>query len=36
MIVVFADGQIETTGTHHELLKTSSTYRKLHDLQFAE
>ncbi len=36
MILVFKDGSIEARGTHAELLESSSTYAKLHSLQFAE
>jgi ABC-type multidrug transport system fused ATPase/permease subunit len=35
-ILVFKDGKIEASGTHLELLKSSSTYKKLHSLQFAD
>ncbi|OGN27497.1 MAG: hypothetical protein A3A33_04710 [Candidatus Yanofskybacteria bacterium RIFCSPLOWO2_01_FULL_49_25] len=35
MIAVFKGGRIEAIGTHKELLKTSPTYKRLHDLQFA-
>ena len=35
-ILVFKEGTIEAMGTHAELLKTSPTYARLHDLQFAE
>ncbi|MBP6060599.1 MAG: ABC transporter ATP-binding protein [Candidatus Pacebacteria bacterium] len=35
-ILVFKDGQIESTGTHAELLNSSETYARLHSLQFAE
>jgi ABC-type multidrug transport system fused ATPase/permease subunit len=30
------DGQVESTGTHTELLKTSELYQKLASLQFQE
>ena len=33
-IVVLNNGQIEATGQHEELLKTSSTYKRLCYLQF--
>ncbi|MEI7497894.1 MAG: ATP-binding cassette domain-containing protein [Candidatus Falkowbacteria bacterium] len=36
MILVFAKGGIEAIGKHSELIITSPTYRKLHDLQFVE
>lgn len=35
-ILVFKNGEIESMGTHAELLKKSPTYKKLHSLQFAE
>src|ERR1700745_1631882 len=33
-IVVMDRGEIRETGTHRELLETSTIYRKLYDLQF--
>ena len=33
-VVVMKDGQIETIGTHEELLQRSPTYERLHALQF--
>ena len=33
-ILVFNKGRIEAFGTHSELLKSSATYARLHDLQF--
>ena len=33
-IVVMDKGEIRETGTHRELLETSTIYRKLYDLQF--
>ena len=36
LILVFEGGRIEAMGSHAELLKKSPTYRRLHDLQFAE
>jgi ATP-binding cassette, subfamily B, bacterial MsbA len=35
-IIVMRDGQVESTGTHTELLKTSELYQKLASLQFQE
>jgi ABC-type multidrug transport system fused ATPase/permease subunit len=35
-IIVFNKGIIEAVGTHHELLKSSATYKKLHSLQFED
>lgn len=35
-IIVMRDGQVESTGTHAELLKTSELYQKLASLQFQE
>ena len=35
-ILVFNEGKIEAMGTHAELLHSSPTYTRLHDLQFAE
>jgi len=35
-IMVFNKGEIEAVGAHHELLQSSATYKKLHDLQFAD
>ncbi len=35
-ILVFNNGEIEAVGKHTELLASSSTYAKLHSLQFAE
>jgi len=35
-IMVFNKGTIEAIGTHSELLQSSATYKKLHDLQFAD
>ncbi len=35
-ILVFKDGEIEASGTHAELLNSSSTYAKLHSLQFED
>lgn len=35
-ILVFNNGTIEAEGTHHELLKKSPTYIKLHEQQFKE
>ncbi|MFH0806236.1 MAG: ABC transporter ATP-binding protein [Candidatus Brennerbacteria bacterium] len=35
LILVFDNGSIEAMGTHAELLKKSPTYKRLHDLQFA-
>ena len=32
--IVLTDGEIESIGSHADLLDTSSTYRKLHRLQF--
>lgn len=34
LIVVLQDGMIESSGTHDELLRTSSLYQRLHQLQF--
>jgi subfamily B ATP-binding cassette protein MsbA len=34
-IVVMLDGKVDAVGTHHELLKTSPTYRALHAAQVA-
>ena len=36
LILVFEGGKIEAMGNHAALLKKSPTYRRLHDLQFAE
>lgn len=36
MIVVFQEGEIEASGKHTELLKKSSTYRRLYALQFVD
>ena len=33
-IIVMKDGQVEATGTHQELLKKSTEYRNLYNLQF--
>lgn len=33
-ILVFADGRIEASGAHDELIRTSPTYQKLYALQF--
>ncbi len=33
-IVVMDEGRIEAIGTHKDLLRTSPTYRKLHQIQF--
>ncbi|MBX5494939.1 MAG: ABC transporter ATP-binding protein [Bryobacteraceae bacterium] len=35
MIVVFNNGEIEATGTHSELLRTSETYQTLYELHLA-
>jgi subfamily B ATP-binding cassette protein MsbA len=35
-ILVLRDGRIVERGRHEELLRNEGTYRKLHDLQFAE
>ena len=35
-ILVFNEGKIEAMGTHAQLLHSSPTYTRLHDLQFAE
>jgi ABC-type multidrug transport system fused ATPase/permease subunit len=36
LVVVFAEGRIEAIGKHHELSKTSETYRKLYGLHLTE
>lgn len=36
LILVFDNGAIEAMGTHAELLWKSPTYKRLHDLQFAD
>lgn len=36
VILVFDRGKIEAMGTHAELLKTSPTYQRLYNLQFAD
>ena len=33
-IIVMKNGQVEVTGTHHELLEKSDEYRNLYNLQF--
>lgn len=35
-ILVFANGAIEASGSHEELLRTSPTYQRLYELQFAK
>lgn len=36
IILVFRGGEIEATGSHQELLKSSPTYKKLYTLQFSK
>ena len=33
-LVVMDEGRIEAIGTHEDLLRTSPTYRKLHQIRF--
>jgi len=34
VIIVLADGRVEATGSHAELMETSPTYKRLHMIQF--